>query len=245
MKPVALIIRDGWGISPKGAAAARQEGNAPLLAKLPFHEYLYKTFPQSRLSASGEDVGLPAGQMGNSEVGHLNLGAGRIVYQELTRINKAIADGTLAANPALTTFLAELKARNGALHLWGLLSDGGVHSHIEHLYALVRVAKDAGISPYKIYHSRVSRRPRHLADGRRGLPGRASGQAEGNRRGENRDGYRALLRDGPRQPLGARRARLEADFPRRRDVHGRHRGRREGRVRRRRKRTSSCPRSSA
>jgi len=146
MKPVALIIRDGWGISPKGAAFAKQEGNAPLLAKLPFHDYLYKTFPQSRLSASGEDVGLPAGQMGNSEVGHLNLGAGRIVYQELTRINKAISDGTLATNPALKIFLADLKAKNGALHLWGLLSDGGVHSHIEHLYALVRVAKDSGIS---------------------------------------------------------------------------------------------------
>src|SRR5271154_2007847 len=145
MKPVALIIRDGWGISPKGAAFAKQEGNAPLLAKLPFHDYLYKTFPQSRLSASGEDVGLPAGQMGNSEVGHLNLGAGRIVYQELTRINKAITDGTLAVNPALTKFLADLKAKNGALHLWGLLSDGGVHSHIEHLYALVKVAKDSGI----------------------------------------------------------------------------------------------------
>ena len=83
MKPVALIIRDGWGISPKGAAAARAEGNAPLLARLPFHAHLYRTYPQSRLSASGEDVGLPAGQMGNSEVGHLNLGAGRIVYQEL------------------------------------------------------------------------------------------------------------------------------------------------------------------
>jgi 2,3-bisphosphoglycerate-independent phosphoglycerate mutase len=151
MKPVALIIRDGWGISPKGAAAAKQEGNAPLLAKLPFHDYLYKTFPKSRLSASGEDVGLPAGQMGNSEVGHLNLGAGRIVYQELTRINKAISDGTLATNPALTKFLADLKAKNGALHLWGLLSDGGVHSHIEHLYALVKVAKDAGIAPDKIF----------------------------------------------------------------------------------------------
>ena len=145
MKPVALIIRDGWGISPKGEAAAQKEGNAPLLAKLPFHEYLYKTYPQSRLSASGEDVGLPAGQMGNSEVGHLNLGAGRIVYQELTRINKAIADGSLATNAALKKFLADLKARNGALHLWGLLSDGGVHSHQEHLYALVKVAKDAGI----------------------------------------------------------------------------------------------------
>src|SRR5271167_4165180 len=151
MKPVALIIRDGWGISPKGAAAAKQEGNAPLLAKLPFHEHLYKTYPQSRLSASGEDVGLPAGQMGNSEVGHLNLGAGRIVYQELTRINKAISDGTLAKNEALVKFLADLKAKNGALHLWGLLSDGGVHSHIEHLYALVKVAKDAGIAPDKIF----------------------------------------------------------------------------------------------
>jgi 2,3-bisphosphoglycerate-independent phosphoglycerate mutase len=146
MKPVALIIRDGWGISPKGQAAAEAEGNAPLLAKLPFHEHLYKTYPQSRLSASGEDVGLPAGQMGNSEVGHLNLGAGRVVYQELTRINKAIADGTLAKNMELVKFFAELKARNGALHLWGLLSDGGVHSHQEHLYALVQAAKDAGLT---------------------------------------------------------------------------------------------------
>jgi 2,3-bisphosphoglycerate-independent phosphoglycerate mutase len=151
MKPVALIIRDGWGISPKGAAAAAKEGNAPLLAKLPFHEYLYRTYPQSRLSASGEDVGLPAGQMGNSEVGHLNLGAGRIVYQELTRINKAIKDGTLATNAPLVKFLRDLKAKNGALHLWGLLSDGGVHSHIEHLFALVQIAKDAGIAPDKIF----------------------------------------------------------------------------------------------
>jgi 2,3-bisphosphoglycerate-independent phosphoglycerate mutase len=151
MKPVALIIRDGWGISPNGAAAAEKEGNAPLLARLPFHDYLYKTYPQSRLSASGEDVGLPAGQMGNSEVGHLNLGAGRIVYQELTRINKAISDGSLAKNEPLVKFLADLKAAGGALHLWGLLSDGGVHSHIEHLFALVKVAKDAGIAPDKIF----------------------------------------------------------------------------------------------
>ena len=151
MRPVALIIRDGWGISPRGAVAAQKEGNAPLLAKLPFHQHLYRTYPQSRLSASGEDVGLPAGQMGNSEVGHLNLGAGRIVYQELTRINRAIADNTLAANPALVKFLKELKARKGALHLWGLLSDGGVHSHQEHLYALVRAAKDAGVQKIFIH----------------------------------------------------------------------------------------------
>jgi 2,3-bisphosphoglycerate-independent phosphoglycerate mutase len=146
MKPVALIIRDGWGISPRGAAAAAAEGNGPLLARLPFHAHLYRTYPQSRLSASGEDVGLPAGQMGNSEVGHLNLGAGRIVYQELTRINRAIADGTLATNPELVKFLGELKARDGALHLWGLLSDGGVHSHQEHLYALVRAAQAGGLT---------------------------------------------------------------------------------------------------
>ena len=151
MKPVALIIRDGWGISPNGLAAAQKEGNAPLLATLPYHEHLYKTYPQSRLSASGEDVGLPAGQMGNSEVGHLNLGAGRIVYQELTRINKAISDGSLAKNPELVKFLAALKARNGALHFWGLLSDGGVHSTQEHLYALVAAAKAAGISRIYIH----------------------------------------------------------------------------------------------
>jgi 2,3-bisphosphoglycerate-independent phosphoglycerate mutase len=192
MKPVALIIRDGWGISPKGLAAARQEGNAPLLAKLPFHEHLYQTYPQSRLSASGEDVGLPAGQMGNSEVGHLNLGAGRIVYQELTRINKAITDGTLATNPALVKFLGDLKARNGALHLWGLLSDGGVHSSQAHLYALVR----------------------HFADRGRALPDRVAGEAEGNRRGANRDGHWAVLRHGSRQSLGASGTGLEAHFSR-------------------------------
>ncbi len=151
MKPVALIIRDGWGISPKGLAAARQEGNGPLLAKLPFHEHLYKTYPQSRLSASGEDVGLPAGQMGNSEVGHLNLGAGRIVYQELTRINQAIKNGTLATNQELVKFFDQLKASHGALHLWGLLSDGGVHSHQEHLYALVQAAKNAGLTKIFIH----------------------------------------------------------------------------------------------
>jgi 2,3-bisphosphoglycerate-independent phosphoglycerate mutase len=151
MKPVALIIRDGWGISPRGADAARTEGNAPLLAKLPFHAHLYRTYPQSRLSASGEDVGLPPGQMGNSEVGHLNLGAGRVVYQELTRINRAIADGSLPGNEELVHFLGALKAKEGALHLCGLLSDGGVHSHQEHLYALVRAAKDAGLARIYIH----------------------------------------------------------------------------------------------
>src|SRR3989339_601370 len=103
-QPVALIIRDGWGISPNASINgfndhysledAQREANGPLLAKLPFHDHLYSTYPCSTLSASGEDVGLPQGQMGNSEVGHLNLGAGRIVYQDLTRINITIRNGS-------------------------------------------------------------------------------------------------------------------------------------------------------
>src|SRR5215212_5159022 len=100
-KPVLLLIRDGWGINPGGLALREANGDATLLARTPFHEQLYRDFPAGRLSASGLDVGLPPGQMGNSEVGHLNLGAGRIVYQDLTRINKAIAEGQLASNPVL------------------------------------------------------------------------------------------------------------------------------------------------
>ena len=108
-KPVVLIIRDGWGVNPGGRAQAEQNGDATLLAKTPFHDHLYAKYPQSRLSASGMDVGLPEGQMGNSEVGHLNLGAGRIVYQDLTRINKAIKDGEFATNPVLVEAFAKAK----------------------------------------------------------------------------------------------------------------------------------------
>src|SRR5438046_8976481 len=105
--PVMLIIRDGWGINPGGQKSREQNGDATLLAKTPFHDQLYQKYPGSKLSASGSDVGLPDGQMGNSEVGHLNLGAGRIVYQDLTRINKAIANGELASNQvAQQTFSA-------------------------------------------------------------------------------------------------------------------------------------------
>src|SRR5438552_4898645 len=100
-RPVMLIIRDGWGVNPGGRGKREQNGNATLLARTPFHHRLYQDYPSSRLSASGMDVGLPEGQMGNSEVGHLNLGAGRIVYQDFTRINKAIAEGELAKNPAI------------------------------------------------------------------------------------------------------------------------------------------------
>ncbi len=148
-KPVVLIIRDGWGINPGGAATAEEDGNATLLGKTPFHNYLYKNYPQSRLSASGEDVGLPHGQMGNSEVGHLNLGAGRIVYQDLTRIDRALREHTLATIPALQK--AFEKATMSRLHLWGLVSDGGVHSHIDHLIALVTSAAEAGVKDILVH----------------------------------------------------------------------------------------------
>jgi 2,3-bisphosphoglycerate-independent phosphoglycerate mutase len=148
-KPVVLIIRDGWGVNPGGRALAEANGDATLLARTPFHDHLYATYPQARLSASGMDVGLPDGQMGNSEVGHLNLGAGRIVYQDLTRINKVIADGELAANPVLGEAFA--LAKTARLHLIGLVSDGGVHSHQDHLVALCQSAAAAGVQEIFIH----------------------------------------------------------------------------------------------
>src|SRR5438046_6458968 len=141
--PVMLIIRDGWGINPSGKKSREQNGDATLLARTPFHDKLYRDYPGSKLSASGSDVGLPEEQMGNSEVGHLNLGAGRIVLQDLTRINKAFADGELSRNKvAQETFAA---ARGHRLHLLGLVSDGGVHSHYDHMIALAHAARAAGV----------------------------------------------------------------------------------------------------
>jgi 2,3-bisphosphoglycerate-independent phosphoglycerate mutase len=144
VKPIVLIIRDGWGINPAGKEKREENGDATLLAGTPFHDRLYREYPGGRLSASGLDVGLPEGQMGNSEVGHLNLGAGRIVYQDLTRINKAITEGELARNPAVQETLA--RARGRRLHFLGLVSDGGVHSHYQHLVALAQQARAAGVT---------------------------------------------------------------------------------------------------
>ena len=142
--PVMLIIRDGWGINPGGRDKREENGDATLLASTPFHDKLYRDYPGSKLSASGGDVGLPDGQMGNSEVGHLNLGAGRIVYQDLTRINKAIKEGELTRNRVLQETFA--RARGHRLHLLGLVSDGGVHSHYSHMIALANAAHDAGVA---------------------------------------------------------------------------------------------------
>ncbi len=157
-----LIIRDGWGINPHGRQLAEADGNATLLAHTPYHDYLYQTYPGSHLSASGMDVGLPEGQMGNSEVGHLNLGAGRIVYQDFTRINKAILDGELPTNPGIRT--AFESARHSRLHFIGLLSDGGVHSHQDHLIALVKVAAD--VRRKRHFDSCHHRRTRYFTDRR-------------------------------------------------------------------------------
>ncbi|GAA5119890.1 2,3-bisphosphoglycerate-independent phosphoglycerate mutase [Luteolibacter yonseiensis] len=148
-KPVVLIIRDGWGVNPGGEETAKKDGNATLLAKTPFHEVMFAKYPKGFLSASGLDVGLPPGQMGNSEVGHLNLGAGRIVYQDLTRINKSIDEGTLGKNPVFVEALE--KAKSSRLHLLGLVSDGGVHSHQDQLIAMVKLAKEAGVEDIFIH----------------------------------------------------------------------------------------------
>ena len=148
-KPVVLIIRDGWGVNPGGKATAVQDGNAVLLAHTPFHDGMLAKYPKAFLSASGLDVGLPPGQMGNSEVGHLNLGAGRIVYQDLTRINKAIEEGEMASNPVFLAALAQAKSTR--LHLIGLVSDGGVHSHQDQLIAMVKLAHQAGVADIMIH----------------------------------------------------------------------------------------------
>ncbi len=142
-KPTVLMILDGYGINEK------TEGNAIKMAKTPVMDMLLKKYPHAKGYASGLDVGLPNGQMGNSEVGHLNIGAGRIVYQELTRITKAIEDGDFFENPELKESMENCKKNNSALHIMGLVSDGGVHSHNTHLYALVKMAKNNGIE--KVY----------------------------------------------------------------------------------------------
>ncbi|WP_348304145.1 2,3-bisphosphoglycerate-independent phosphoglycerate mutase [Methanothrix sp.] len=140
MRPIAIIIMDGFGISPT------QEGNAIANARKPNLERLWKEYPTTTLKASGLAVGLPRGQMGNSEVGHLNLGGGRIVYQDLTRISLAVEKGTFAINPVLQEAMNLARRGGSKLHLIGLLSDGGVHSHITHLYALLEMARSMDLS---------------------------------------------------------------------------------------------------
>ncbi len=144
-KPVLLAILDGWGIGRD------EPGNAILQANTPVMDHLTATYPNSTLRTSGESVGLPEGQMGNSEVGHLNIGAGFIVYQWITRLDRAIADKTFSQNEAFTAAFERVKKNNGTLHLMGLLGDGGVHAHTRHLLALIDAAEEHGIRKILIH----------------------------------------------------------------------------------------------
>ena len=143
--PTTLIIMDGFGMS------ASDTGNAVHTAKTPRLDQFFQEFAHTELSASGLDVGLPDGQMGNSEVGHTNIGGGRVVFQDLPRISKSIADGDFFTNPAYNHAMDACLERDSALHLMGLLSDGGVHSHLTHLFALLKMAKNKGISRVYIH----------------------------------------------------------------------------------------------
>jgi 2,3-bisphosphoglycerate-independent phosphoglycerate mutase len=144
-KKVVLLILDGWGYGKK------DKSDAAYAANTPFFDSILKTYPNSKLEASGEAVGLPVGQMGNSEVGHMNLGAGRVVYQELGRINKAISDRTLHQNETLLDAFNYARANQKAVHFIGLVSDGGVHAHINHLKALCDAANEQGLEDVFIH----------------------------------------------------------------------------------------------
>src|SRR3954453_21803257 len=140
VKRTVLVVLDGFG------ERAEKDGNAIRLARTPAFDALYGEFPHTLINTSGLAVGLPEGQMGNSEVGHMNMGSGRIVYQELTRINKAISDGDFFANAALLDAIRKVKKSGGKLHLLGLTSPGGVHSSLEHAEALLELCKREGLS---------------------------------------------------------------------------------------------------
>jgi 2,3-bisphosphoglycerate-independent phosphoglycerate mutase len=155
VSPLVLIILDGWGHREE------TDGNAIAAANTPIMDSLWNTYPKTLLQASGKDVGLPKGQMGNSEVGHLNIGAGRVVPQELVRISDAVDDGSLLANPVLVEVCHKVKANQSKLHLIGLCSDGGVHSHIDHLMGLLDLAKYQGIKDICVHV---------ITDGRDTLP---------------------------------------------------------------------------
>jgi 2,3-bisphosphoglycerate-independent phosphoglycerate mutase len=154
-KPVALIILDGWGYRKE------KENNPIAEANTPYFDYLWQTYPHETLGASGPDVGMPEGQIGNSEVCHMTIGAGRVIETDLVRINKAIANGQFAENPAFLELFSHIKKNNSCLHILGLLSPGGVHSHIEHLFAFLKIAKASGITNIAIHA---------IVDGRDVLP---------------------------------------------------------------------------
>jgi 2,3-bisphosphoglycerate-independent phosphoglycerate mutase len=164
---VTLVVLDGWGCAPAGP------GNAVELAATPVFDRLWQEYPHTTLAASGEDVGLPAGQMGNSEVGHLTIGSGRILFQDLMRVNQAIRDGSLYENPVLVAVFERARSRGGDVHLLGLVSTGGVHSHIDHLRALLELSRRVGMEERTWIHAFTDGRdvsPTSAVDDLAGLP---------------------------------------------------------------------------
>ena len=224
---LALVILDGWGLAQPGPAtrspSPRRRSSTASGTR----------FPHTELSAQGRDVGLPDGQMGNSEVGHLNLGAGAIVKQDLARIDDAIADGSFFENEALLAACERARdSPRGRLHLLGLVSDGGVHSGWEHIEATIELAAQEGV-PDVVFHA--------FTDGRDTLPHGGRGYLAELERwlrqaGQRRHRQRPLLRDGPRHPLGADQARLRRDRPRRGPARGERRRGDRGLLRARRDR---------
>ena len=196
---------DGWGIAPAGP------GNATSLARTPNLDRLTATCPHSQLKASGRAVGLPEGYMGNSEVGHLNIGAGRVVYQDMTRIDMAMEDGTLETNPVFVNVVQETLKAHGRLHFAGLLSDGGVHSHIHHLIALCRAAAGAGVPI--LVHCFMDGRDTPPSSGKKYITQLQDALKDLEKRPHRRT-LRPFLRHGPRQALGAREAGLRSLLPR-------------------------------
>ena len=171
---VTLVVLDGWGLAPPGP------GNAVELASTPVFDDLWATYPHTSLAASGEAVGLPPGQMGNSEVGHLTIGSGRVLFQDLMRVNLAVRDGSIFENPALVGAFERARERGGDVHLLGLVSQGGVHSHIDHLLALLELAERHGMADRTWIHA--------FTDGRDVSPHAAVGRprAAARRRGSPR-----------------------------------------------------------
>src|SRR5438045_6100929 len=161
--PLVLIILDGWGYR------AETNANAIALARKPNYDALLRDSPTTLVHASGRYAGLPAGQMGNSEVGHLNIGAGRVVYMDITKIDVMIEKGELFSNPALMSAMKNARSGGRQLHIFGLLSDGGVHSHQNHLYALLRMAKQNGVDRLFVHA---------FMDGRDTLPTNGAGYIE-------------------------------------------------------------------
>src|ERR1700687_166218 len=206
-KPIVLTVLDGWGYR------AETKGNAIALARKPNYDRLLKDFPNTLIQTSGPSVGLPEGQMGNSEVGHMNMGAGRIIHMDITRIDAMIANGEFSRQPLLVEAMERGRARN--LHLLGLLSDGGVHSHMQHLYALLRMAREQHVERVFIHcfmdgrdtppHSGVEfiqqlqQKMREIGCGKiASLTGRYYAMDRDNRRERIERAYRAVVHgDGP------------------------------------------------